>query len=219
MAAPGHLEKDEGRPQVEQRGERGSARPRRGQPVEHPADAKVCQDPCGLEEEHGRTDRRQGPEDELGARRIDGRYGRVVDQRVPARSQRGEDGVARRVEIGVYAVDLDPAVPQVSVDVVGEPRCQRKQGKSRKDRQRPQLASADGPSRMPCRGENVGGEGCSPQDRGRPGRSSSARHPAEGHDEENGGGPRQKSSTPHQRALLRAEGVEQISDPAAHVDP
>ncbi len=201
MAAPGHLEKDEGRPQVEQWGERGSARPRRRQPVEQPADAKVRQDPCGLEDENGRTDRRQGPEDELGARRVDGRHGRVVDQRVPARSQRGKDGVGGRVEIGVYTVDLDPAVPQVPIDVVGEPRRQRKQGESREDRHRPQLASADRPLRMPCRGEHVGAERCSPQDRGRPGRSSSARHPAEDHDEENGGGPRQKSSTLHQRAL------------------
>ena len=201
MAAPRHLEKDERRQEVEQWGERGSARPGRRQPVEQPADAEVCQDPCRLEEEHGRTDRRQGPEDELGARRIDGRHGRVVDQRVPARSQRGEDGVGGRVEIGVYAVDLDPAVPQVAVDVVGEPRRQRKQGESRKDRQRPQFPSADRPARMPCRGEDVRAERCCPQDRGRPGRSSSARHPAEGYDEENAGGPGQKSSTTHQRVV------------------
>jgi len=201
MAAPGDLEKDKGRPQVEQRGERGSARPRRRQPVEHPADGQVRQDPCCFEEQYRRADCREGPEDELGARRIDGRHGRVVDERVPARSQRGEDGVGGRVQIRVYAVDLDPAVPQVAVDVVGEPRRQREQGESREDRQRPQLASADRPLRMPFRGKHVRTERGSPQDRGRPWRSSSARYPAEGHDEENGGGPGQKSSTPHQRAL------------------
>lgn len=134
-------EQHEGQPEQSEGVEVGA--PRRfydqkgGPEIEHghpsdwkpPAAGGLDEDRAGQEVEHGphhlgRQDRTPGKahedEGELGERWVDRRNVGVVDQRMPGRSDAFQRLVARGVQVGVDARQLDVSVPQVPVDVVGE---------------------------------------------------------------------------------------------------
>ncbi len=137
MRVPGHLHHQKGRPEVEDLCESSAAAGDASYLAQEPSRAQIESQPEELRLEDGSTRHGDDEERHLGEGRIDGIYAGVVDEAVPPRSELCQCGVGGGEQVGIHTGELDMAVPQIPVYVVGQLRRQGQEYQTQPDGHHP----------------------------------------------------------------------------------